>query len=153
MATLVDLWISLKWETFFFIFIRFLNLFWMVFLWTSEMEAFPLKVCWWDTRKGGAPEAVISLQSSHIEPVYKVPLLSVCLFYPSVFYEILDNVNLTRRCGSQARPTASSSQPQQMAPSCGGTSGNRTKHQNQFLLLWQNCPQNKRQKTLHQEET
>ena len=48
------------------------------------MEAFPLKVCWWDTRKGGAPEAVISLQSSHIEPVYKVPLLSLCLFFLSL---------------------------------------------------------------------
>ena len=36
------------------------------------------KVCWWDTRKGGAPEAVISLQCSHIEPVYKVAILQYC---------------------------------------------------------------------------
>ena len=62
---------------------RFLDLFRMVCFsfWTVRMEAFPFKVCWWDTRKGGAPEAVISLQSSHIEPVYKVPLLSICLFF------------------------------------------------------------------------
>ena len=44
------------------------------------MEAFPFKVCWWDTRKGGAPEAVISLQSSHIEPVYKVLFCLVVCF-------------------------------------------------------------------------
>merc|ERR1719220_2549752 len=34
------------------------------------------QVCWWDTRKGGAPEAVISLQCSHIEPVYKTMWIS-----------------------------------------------------------------------------
>ena len=29
------------------------------------------QVCWWDARKGGAPEGVIGLEESHIDPVYK----------------------------------------------------------------------------------
>ena len=33
------------------------------------------KVCWWDTRTGGKPEAEVSLHNSHIEPVYKVALI------------------------------------------------------------------------------
>ena len=70
---------------------RILDLFQMVCFsfWTVRMEAFPFKVCWWDTRKGGAPEAVISLQSSHIEPVYKVLFCLFAFFSLSVFLKYL----------------------------------------------------------------
>jgi hypothetical protein len=37
----------------------------------KQLSSLSPQVCWWDVRKGGNPEGTITLDQSHLDPVYK----------------------------------------------------------------------------------
>lgn len=59
------------------------------------------QICWWDSRKGGNPEGTISLEQSHIDPVYKTIWLNAKagtdFFTASTDGTVSDNVHLPCR--------------------------------------------------------